>query len=109
MQISNQESQLASQKHTVDVYGLSIALLIDCTSALPPYGFQFFPAQRNVRMTARRSSDWRLLAEQVTKEMDSEKLLILVTELNRALDEEFGASDQQRSPVEKPYNGKDTK
>jgi hypothetical protein len=91
MQISNQESQLASQKHRVDVHGLSIALLIDCTSALPPHGFQF------------------LLAQQVTKEMDSEKLLILVTELNRALDEEFGASDQQRSPVEKPYNGKDTK
>jgi len=60
-------------------------------------------------MTARGSSDWRLLAEQVTKEMDSEKLLILVTELNRALDEEFGAPDQQRSRVEKPYSGTDTK
>ena len=60
-------------------------------------------------MTARGSSDWRLLAEQVTKEMDSEKLLILVTELNRALDEEFGASDQQRSRVERPYSSKDIK
>ena len=46
-------------------------------------------------MTVRRSSDWKLLAEQVSKEMDSEKLLILVTELNRALDEQFGVSDQQ--------------
>ena len=50
-------------------------------------------------MTVRRSNDWKLLAEQVSKEMDSEKLLILVTELNRALDEEFGEPDQQRIRV----------
>jgi hypothetical protein len=50
-------------------------------------------------MTVRRSSDWKLLAEQVSKEMDSEKLLILVTELNRVLDEQFGVSDQQRCRV----------
>jgi acetolactate synthase regulatory subunit len=60
---------------------------------------QFFPTQRNVHMTVRRSSDWKLLAEQVSKEMDSEKLLILVTELNRALDEEFGEPDQQQIRV----------
>jgi hypothetical protein len=50
-------------------------------------------------MTAHRNSEWKLLAEQVSKEMDSAKLLILVTELNRALDEEFGTSDRQQSRV----------
>ena len=53
-------------------------------------------------MTVRRSSNWKLLAEQVSKEMDSEKLSILVAELNRVLDEEFGVTDQQRSRVEEP-------
>ena len=32
-------------------------------------------------------SDWRHLAEQASKEMDSKKLLSLVTELNRVLGE----------------------
>jgi hypothetical protein len=64
--------------------------------------FQLSAIHRNVNMTVRRSSDWKLLAEQVSKEMDSEKLSILVAELNRVLDEEFGVTDQQRSRVEEP-------
>jgi hypothetical protein len=59
----------------------------------------------SVNMTVRRSNDWKLLAEQVSKEMDSEKLLIVVTELNRVLDEEFGVTDQERSRIEEPYSG----
>jgi hypothetical protein len=31
-------------------------------------------------------SDWRRLAEQASKEMDSDKMLVLIDELNRALD-----------------------
>jgi hypothetical protein len=60
-------------------------------------------------MTANRNSEWKLLAEQASKEMDSAKLLILVTELNRALDEEFGTSDQPPSRVERAYSGTGTK
>ena len=35
-------------------------------------------------MTAKTPSDWRHLAEQASEEMDSEKLMSLVNELNRA-------------------------
>jgi hypothetical protein len=34
-----------------------------------------------------RSEDWRVLCELASKEMDPDKLLDLVTRLNRALDE----------------------
>jgi hypothetical protein len=47
-------------------------------------------------MTA-QPPDWKCLAEQASKEMDSEKLLSLVTELNRVLgDREEGVQWQQR-------------
>jgi len=36
---------------------------------------------------ALRSSDWRLLAERASKEMDPDKLISLVVELNRMLEE----------------------
>ena len=36
---------------------------------------------------APRSRDWRLLAEQASKEMDPDKLMSLVAELNRVLEE----------------------
>lgn len=37
--------------------------------------------------TAHRPGDWRLLAERASQEMDSEKLMNLVLELNTALEE----------------------
>jgi len=36
---------------------------------------------------ALRSGDWRLLAERASKEMDPDKLMSLVVELNRVLEE----------------------
>jgi len=51
-------------------------------------------------MTVRRSNEWKSLAEQASKEMDPQKLLILVKKLNHMLDEEYGALDQHRSPRE---------
>jgi hypothetical protein len=48
-------------------------------------------------MTVHQPRDWKCLAEQASKEMDSEKLLSLVTELNRVLGErEEGIQWQQR-------------
>jgi hypothetical protein len=41
---------------------------------------------------ALRSGDWRLLAERASKEMDPDKLMSLVAELNRVLEA------QQRKP-----------
>jgi hypothetical protein len=38
-------------------------------------------------MTLHQPRDWKCLAEQASKEMDSEKLLSLVIELNRVLGE----------------------
>jgi hypothetical protein len=38
-------------------------------------------------MTPHQPRDWKCLAEQASKEMDSEKLLGLVIELNRVLGE----------------------
>jgi hypothetical protein len=38
-------------------------------------------------MTPRHPSDWRRLAEQASTEMDSDKLMSLVHELNRVLGE----------------------
>jgi hypothetical protein len=48
-------------------------------------------------MTPHQPRDWKCLAEQASKEMDSDKLLGLVTELNRVLGEhEEGIRWQQR-------------
>jgi hypothetical protein len=48
-------------------------------------------------MTPHQPRDWKCLAEQASKEMDSDKLLGLVTELNRVLGEhEEGIQRQQR-------------
>jgi hypothetical protein len=38
-------------------------------------------------MTPRRQPDWYYLAEQASNEMDPEKLMSLVRELNKALDQ----------------------
>jgi hypothetical protein len=40
--------------------------------------------------------DWRLLAEQASVEMDSNKLNALVEELNRVLDEQEASRNQRR-------------
>jgi hypothetical protein len=45
-------------------------------------------------------SNWRRLAEQASKEMDSEKLLSLVHELNRVLGEREEISRKQRHQTE---------
>ena len=37
---------------------------------------------------ARQASDWRLIAERASKETDPEKLISLVLELSRALEEQ---------------------
>jgi len=47
-------------------------------------------------MTAKTPSDWRHLAEQASEEMDSEKLMSLVNELNRVLGEREERSRAQR-------------
>ena len=39
------------------------------------------------RMTPQNANDWRHLAEQASKEMDPEKLMSLVNELNRVLEQ----------------------
>jgi len=39
------------------------------------------------RMTPQNSTDWKHLAEQASKEMDPEKLMSLVNELNRVLEQ----------------------
>jgi hypothetical protein len=39
------------------------------------------------RMTPQNSTDWRHLAERASKEMDPEKLMSLVNELNRVLEQ----------------------
>jgi acetolactate synthase regulatory subunit len=120
MQISNQGSAVGRQRQTGNLYGFSIAHLTsnekqEWRGILPGHvnrrklfrlcchvDFQLSAIHGNVDMTVRRSSDWKLLAEQVSKEMDSEKLSILLTELNRVLDEEFGVTDQERSWVGEP-------
>ena len=38
-------------------------------------------------MTPQNANDWRHLAEQASKEMDPEKLMSLVNELNRVLEQ----------------------
>jgi hypothetical protein len=47
--------------------------------------------------------DWRPIAEQVSKEMDSAKLMIIVAKLCRALDGKHkGKSQLQKSPRNEP-------
>jgi hypothetical protein len=43
-------------------------------------------------------TDWHLLAEQASKEMDREKLMSLVDELDRALEANERASNWPRTP-----------
>jgi hypothetical protein len=47
----------------------------------------FCHQKRIVDMTADRSSDWKLLAKRASTETDPEKLMSLIAELNRILDE----------------------
>ena len=49
-------------------------------------------------MTPYQAGDWRHLAEQASKEMDSKKLLGLVNELNRVL----GQREEQFCPKVNP-------
>ena len=47
-------------------------------------------------MTPSTASDWHCLAEQASNEMDADKLLNLVTQLNRVLGEQEERSRAQR-------------
>ena len=51
-------------------------------------------------MTPNQPSDWRSLAEQASIEPDPEKLMSLVTELNRVLDERQEGTSPTRSQFE---------
>jgi hypothetical protein len=44
--------------------------------------------QSTERQNTHQTGDWKLLADRANKEMDPEKLIRLVLELNRALDEQ---------------------
>ncbi len=44
--------------------------------------------ERRDRQDTHRTGDWRLLADRASKEMDAEKLISLVLDLNRTLDEQ---------------------
>jgi hypothetical protein len=59
--------------------------------------WQHLLLERGLLMIPHQPRDWKCLAEQASKEMDSDKLLGLVTELNRVLREhEEGIQWQQR-------------
>ncbi|PYX07090.1 MAG: hypothetical protein DMG85_12230 [Acidobacteria bacterium] len=47
-------------------------------------------------MTPSKATDWHSLAEQASNEMDADKLLNLVTQLNRVLGEQQERSRAQR-------------
>jgi len=47
-------------------------------------------------MTPSKATDWHSLAEQASNEMDADKLLNLVTQLNRVLCEQEERSRSQR-------------
>ena len=47
-------------------------------------------------MTPSKAADWHSLAEQASNEMDADKLLNLVTQLNRVLGEQEERSRAQR-------------
>jgi hypothetical protein len=53
-------------------------------------------------MTPHQPRDWKCLAEQASKEMDSDKLLGLVTELNRVLAEREESVQWQPRQWNKP-------
>jgi hypothetical protein len=57
-------------------------------------------------MAAQRATDWRLLAEQTSNEMDSARLAILVAEPCRLLDDEHDKKAQRLhgGPVAKLAN-----
>jgi len=50
--------------------------------------------RRGLPMTP-QPSDWRYLAEQASKEMDPDKLMAIVNELNRALPDAFSSHPKQ--------------
>jgi hypothetical protein len=54
--------------------------------------------RKGITVMAPQRTDWRDLAEQASKEMDPEKLMSLVGELNRALDE-HQRTRQQPQPL----------
>ena len=47
-------------------------------------------------MTSDQSGDWRSLAERATKETDPNKMLVIITELNRVLGREQTVHQQQQ-------------
>jgi hypothetical protein len=53
-------------------------------------------------MSQHQPSDWRYLAEQASNEMDPERLMELVTELNHVLGEQQDTSRKQRNQGEQP-------
>jgi hypothetical protein len=57
-------------------------------------------------MTPHHLNDWERLAEQASKEMDSKKLIEIVTEINRVLGEREETSRQKRPHSDQPssYN-----
>ena len=48
-------------------------------------------------------TDWHLLAEQASMEMDSEKLNTLIQELNRALDEQDASRTTRRGAIRSSF------
>ncbi len=53
-------------------------------------------------MTPHQPGDWKCLAEQASREMDSDKLLSLVIELNRVLGEREESIQWQQRQWNKP-------
>jgi hypothetical protein len=53
-------------------------------------------------MTPQHTNDWEHLAEQASSEMDSQKLMELVSELNRVLGEREETSRQKRPHGNEP-------
>lgn len=47
-------------------------------------------------MTSDQSGDWRSLAERATKETDPNKMLAIITELNRLLEHQQTVHQQQQ-------------
>jgi hypothetical protein len=56
-------------------------------------------------MTPYQPNDWKHLAEQASKEMDPEKFMILIQELNRVLAEREQMVCQQRRGNRLPSSG----
>jgi hypothetical protein len=49
-------------------------------------------------MTSDQSGDWRSLTERATKETDPNKMLAIITELNRVLERESARSARTSDP-----------